>query len=154
MEMTTQELQQTIIVGRHTESSIANDQTRALFQSFMPNRNKIAHRLNDKVLDIQLYPDGYFDSFQPAVAFTKWAAVAVSSVDELPDGMESMLIEAGLYAQFLHQGPMTDSAPFEYIYREWLPTAPYLLDRRPHFDVMSVDPDHSGQEIWIPIRHK
>jgi AraC family transcriptional regulator len=61
-----------------------------------------------------------------------------------------------MYAVFDYKGLNTDSSIFIYIFTEWLPGSIYVLDERPHFEVLGEkyknnDPD-SEEEICIPIK--
>jgi len=71
--------------------------------------------------------------------------------------MEFYIVPSGLYAVFIHTGAAS-TAPktFEYIFETWLPNSEYLLDNRPHFEILggkykNEDPS-SEEEIWIPIK--
>jgi AraC family transcriptional regulator len=72
--------------------------------------------------------------------------------------METYTLPGGLYAVFFYKGLNTDTSIFEYIHRTWLPNSNYLLDNRPHFEILgekykNADPN-SEEEIWIPIKLK
>lgn len=76
----------------------------------------------------------------------------------MPNEMETFTLTAGLYAVFDYKGSSADNRIFQYIFGVWLPNSVYLLDDRPHFEVLgdkykNADPD-SEEEIWIPIRTK
>jgi AraC family transcriptional regulator len=47
---------------------------------------------------------------------------------------------------------------FKYIFEEWLPSAIYGLDNRPHFEILGAkyknNDDSSEEEIWIPVKLK
>ena len=65
-------------------------------------------------------------------------------------------IAGGLYAMFEYKGSSKDNSIFQYIYTSWLPNSTYVLDDRPHFEVLGKkyknnDPN-SEEEIWIPIK--
>ena len=88
--------------------------------------------------------------------FEKWAAVEVSDFSNVPDGMKTFLLKGGLYAIFVHKGSSTDNSTFDFIYSTWLPNSDYILDNRPHFEILGKkyrnnDPS-SEEEIWIPVR--
>lgn len=105
---------------------------------------------------MQVYPSDYYQSFSPTKPFEKWAAVEVSSLETIPDGMASFILPAGLYAVFEYKGSSADHSIFQYIFSEWLPQSAYLVDDRPHFEVLGPkyknnDPN-SEEEIWIPIK--
>ena len=77
----------------------------------------------------------------------------------MPEAMETFVLPGGLYAVFDYRGSSGDAARiFRYIFAEWLPASDYLLDERPHFEVLGEryknnDP-HSEEEIWIPVEIK
>jgi AraC family transcriptional regulator len=68
-------------------------------------------------------------------------------------------LNEGLYAVFLYKGAASAAAPFyQYIFQTWFPNSEYLLDNRPHFEILGEkyknnDPA-SEEEIWIPIKPK
>jgi AraC family transcriptional regulator len=42
----------------------------------------------------------------------------------IPEGMETLVLPAGLYAVFIHKGPAsTGPATYQYIFETWLPGA-------------------------------
>lgn len=90
--------------------------------------------------------------------FEKWAAIEVSSFDNVPEGMDTYTLKGGLYAVFDYKGLSTDNSIFVFIFGTWLPNSDYLLDNRPHFEILgdkykNGDPN-SEKEIWIPIKLK
>ena len=90
--------------------------------------------------------------------FEKWAAIEVSNFDNVPDEMETYTLESGLYAVFNYKGLNTDNRIFIYIFGTWLPNSDYLIDGRPHFEVLGDKyrngDSSSEEEIWIPIKPK
>ena len=144
------------LVGKHMITSFAKDNTRQLWQSFMPDRNKIINKVNQDLFSLQVYPEGYFTAFDPNIPFEKWALVEVGDDDSVPENMETFLFTGGLYAVFNHIG--MDISIFNYIYSIWIPASNYLLDNRPHFEILGEKYKQgsplSEEEIWIPIRPK
>lgn len=143
-------------MGISLKMSVVNDVTAKLWSSFMPRGKEIRNRVGGNFISLQEYPLNYHVFFNPAVVFRKWALAEVSSIDQVPEGMDVFTIEGGLYAVFDYKGTHTDSRIFEYIYAEWLPKSEYVLDDRPHFEVLGAtynnnDPN-SEEEIWIPIK--
>ena len=72
--------------------------------------------------------------------------------------METFSLAGGLYAVFDYKGSSNDPSIFQFIFGTWLPSSDYVLDDRPHFEVLgdkykNNDPN-SEEEIWIPIRQK
>ncbi len=146
------------LAGKRLTTNFVRNRTIELWKSFMPQRHQIRNTLNQNLYSLQIYDSRYFKDFKPANDFEKWAAVEVASFDHLPEGIESFTLESGLYAVFLHKGRSTDTSTFHFIFSKWLPASPYLLDERPHFELLGEkyrndDPD-SEEEIWIPIKKK
>lgn len=143
------------VIGKRMEMSQAADQTPALWQRFMPHKKNIPGAGN--LISTNLYPAGYFNRFDPAARFEKWAATEVAGPAEPPDGLESFIIPAGLYAGILYRGlPQDFFATGRYVYSEWLPQSGYAMDQRPHFFVMGHRYKHndpsSEEEFWIPVK--
>lgn len=129
-----------------------------LWKSFMPYKNSIVNACNNDLISLAVYPPSYFEKFSPATNFERWAAVEVSDFDNVPDNMETFILPEGLYAVFHYKGSADSSSIFQYIFGTWLPASEYMLDHRPHFEVLGEkyknnDPD-SEEEIWIPVKHK
>ena len=49
----------------------------------------IKNKRNTDLISLQVYNPSYFNSFNPAAKFEKWAAVEVEGLDAIPDGMET-----------------------------------------------------------------
>ncbi len=145
------------LVGKRIATSLAQNRTGELWRSFMPHRKLISRTVDSSLYSVQLYGDGYFNSYNPAAEFEKWAAVQVTGFENLPDGMEALTIPAGLYAVFIHKGPAADGPKtFQYIFTQWLPHSGYVVDNRPHFEVMGekykADSPDSEEELWVPVK--
>lgn len=153
------EIRSKICLGKCIEMSLTDNRVGQLWQSFMPLIKSIHHRKNTEILSVQIHPKDYFVSFDPSKTFEKWAVIELSSKPEItPEGMRLLEIPAGLYAVFHYKGLSTDNAIFKYIFNEFLPSSKYMLDDRPHFEVLgekykNMDPN-SEEDIYIPIRLK
>lgn len=146
------------LVGKRLVMSLSDNKTGELWRSFMPRRKEISNNLTSDLISMSLYKPSYFADFKLSNEFEKWAAVEVSDFDRVPNDMEAIALPAGLYAVFNYKGSSTDNGIFQFIFGVWLPKSAYLLDDRPHFEVLgerykNADPD-SEEEIWIPIRAK
>lgn len=144
------------LVGKCLGMSLLNDKTGELWNGFIPLVNTISNKSTEDKISLQLYPNTYFDSFDPNLGFVKWAAVEVTDFKGMPEDFETFVLAGGLYAVFDYRGSSADKRIFEYIYTRWLPNSGYRLDDRPHFEVLGEkyknnDPD-SEEEIWIPIQ--
>jgi len=147
------------LVGKRETVSFAENKTQELWRGFMPRRKEIPFSIGTNLYSMQIYGASFFASFDPNTPFDKWAAVEVSEFGTAPFEMENYTLPSGLYAVFLYKGASSAGAKaFEYIFGTWLPKSEYLLDTRPHFEILGEkykydDPD-SEEEIWIPIRVK
>ncbi|MBA4852993.1 GyrI-like domain-containing protein [Emticicia sp. BO119] len=151
-------LQEKKLIGKRLKMSFADNKTGELWRSFMLNRKAIINTASIDLYSLQLYALDFFNPFNPHAAFEKWAAVEVADFDHIPDGMEAFTLNSGLYAVFLHKGSSTDNSTFQYIFSTWLPNSEYVLDDRPHFELLgdkykNADAD-SEEEIWVPIVRK
>ena len=123
-----------------------------------PRKKEIKHSINDDLYSVEIYPNtSFFQNFNPTQVFEKWAAIAVSQVEEIPEEMQSLTLPEGLYAVFSYKGkPSEAMETFKYIYSEWLPNSGYVMDSRPYFALMGAKykgehPD-SEEEFWVPIK--
>ena len=128
-----------------------------LWGKFMPRGNEIQNALGADLFNIQINPENF--DFNPQTKFVKWAVVPVSDFDFLPEGMQTLIVEEGLYAVFNHVGDASKAREtFGYIFGVWLPNSEYEIDNRPHFEILGEKyknnaPD-SEEEIWIPVKRK
>lgn len=144
------------LVGKKLSMTLAENKTGELWRSFMPRRKEIANNLTSDLISMQVYHKSFRGDVNQK--FEKWAAVEVNNFDQVPDEMETFALEGGLYAVFDYKGLSTDHSIFIYIFGTWLPGSDYLIDDRPHFEVLGEkykngDPN-SEEEIWIPIKPK
>jgi AraC family transcriptional regulator len=151
-------LPQTLLVGHSLEMTVLSDRTRELWMGFGPKIKHIEHRANPNRYSLEVYPDlDYFRQFDPNKKFQKWAAVAVSNSENLPEGMEELHLTEGQYAVFTYRQRMgTPQEFYRRIYMEWLPQSGHKLAHRPHIAIMGpeydpTDPD-SDETLWIPVQ--
>ncbi len=142
--------------GKRLTMSFAGNRTGELWQSFMPRRSEIANAVGTELYSMEVYPPGFFRTFDPDAQFEKWATVEVTSFDNLPEGLETLTAPAGQYAVFIHHGPASEAIiTYTYIFQTWLPGSEFRLDDRPHFAMMGEkykdENPNSEEEIWIPV---
>ena len=123
----------------------------------MPRRKEIQNVIGTELYNIQINPENF--DFQPDSPFVKWAAVPVCSFEEIPNGMETLEIQEGLYAVFNYKGDQSNVATFfNAIYTEWLPNSDYVLGSHPQFEILGEkyknNHSDSEEEIWIPVKRK
>ncbi len=146
------------LIGNRIKMSLVDYKVMALWKNFMPRRKEITKTLTSDLISISVYEPAYFTNFNAVNEFEKWAAVEVSDFEDIPNGMETFILPAGLYAVFEYKGLSTDHSIYQYILGTWLPHSCYDLDDRPHFEVLGEkyknnDPA-SEEEIWTPIKPK
>jgi AraC family transcriptional regulator len=147
------------LVGHRIQMSFAHNETPNLWRGFMPKRNLIKHSCGTDLISMQIYSPNFFNPFDPHKTFTKWATTEVSSFEDLPEGLETVILPSGLYAVFAYKGSYENAADtFQQILGLWLPNSSYWLDDRPHFEIIGEKyknghPD-SEEEIWIPVCEK
>ncbi len=147
------------LIGAKVRCSLKKEKTGSLWQHFMPKRNLIKNKVNkDYISGIRFYEPLDINTFNEETEFEKWAAVEVSEIEAVPEGLEALEIQGGKYAVFIHKGLSGDfQKTKEEILRTWLPDSVYQLDDRVHFDVMGEkyygpSDANSEEEIWIPVK--
>ena len=152
-------LPKTHLVGMQRQMSRNNDQTPQLWQSFMPRRKEIVGADLSAIYSVNIYPENYSPAtFSFDHIFTKWAAVKVSSEENVPEGMELFTLPEGKYAVFQHKGPIPKFIEnIMFIFNEWLPNSGFELDHRPHFELLPANypgpmDSNAEEEIWVPIK--
>ena len=160
MEPRIEKIEETKLIGNKTKMSFVNNKTMELWQSFMPKRKEVNNPVGTELYSVELYNDRmFFKNFDPTKEFEKWAAIKVNEFDNVPNGLETLIIPKGEYAVFHYKGkPSEAQSTYQYIYGQWMPNSEYDLDDRPHFALMGEkykgeDPE-SEEEFWIPIRKK
>ncbi len=147
-------------IGQRISMSIANNKTRELWRNFMPRRNEINYKVSTDFFSLQKYPSNFnFTNFNVNAEFEKWALIEVDNFDEVPQGVETFILEGGIYAAFIYKGNANNAAEFfKNIFTKWIPELGYEIDSRPHFEILGDkykrDSDDSEEEIWIPIKLK
>lgn len=146
------------LVGKRLTMSFANYNVGELWRIFLPVRKEITNNLTNDMISLVVYKPTHFTDFKPTNEFERWATVEVADFDNVPIEMETFVLAAGLYAVFNYKGLSTDNSIFQYIFGTWLPGSDYVLDNRPHFEVLgdnyrNNDPT-SEEEIWIPVKAK
>ena len=148
------------LVGMRTKTTLNNSKTVSLWKQFMPKKKEIKNLMNNWHYSVQRYEsDLKMEEFTPDIFFETSAAVEVKSFAEIPQDMESFVIQEGAYAVFMHRGATdTFHKTADFIFNVWLPNSEYELDNsRKHFEIMKekyLGPDNqsSEEEVWVPIK--
>jgi AraC family transcriptional regulator len=157
MEPRIELLKERKLVGLSSKMSLADNTTPLLWKGLMTRRREITNNVNEDLISMQVYDQSLdFSKFTPQTIFDKWATVEVANFDHVPKDMQTFVLPEGHYAVFIHRGLPSDfPKTARYIFGEWLPKSNYLLDNRPHFEVLGAkykdnDPS-SEEEVWVPI---
>lgn len=155
------EIEKKLLLGHSINTSLAENATFSLWSKFMAQQSTIKNKLNTDLYSVEVFSKGLdFREFTPQTQFEKWAAVEVSDFNDVPEDMQKLTIDSGLYAVFIHHGPASEfPKTAHYIHGQWMPQSEYQLDDRPHFEIMTEDykgPTHpdAEEEIWVPIKKK
>lgn len=156
------ELSPKTLVGLSMEMTYATSSlTGKLWGTFMPRRNEVTGTVSSDKYSLQKFEIGFdWYSSNPDTRFIKWAAMEVENKSVVPDGMEVLDLEGGLYAVFIHKG-LSSQFPqtLQYILGEWMPTSGYEPDgSRPQYELLGEKyknnhPD-SEEEVWFPIKKR
>lgn len=146
------------LVGYSLEMSFNDNSTVEMWSTFMPRRKEVKNTAGTDLFNLQFYPKDFFTFFNPGAQFKKMAAVAVSAVEDIPEGMGELLLPGGKYAVINYKGSGEDfHLIITYILRDWLPRSGFKLDySRPHFEILGEKYKRghadSEEEIYIPIK--
>jgi AraC family transcriptional regulator len=147
------------LIGKRLTMSFARYNVGELWKSFMPRRKEIKNNLTNHLISLVVYKPTHFIDFKPTNEFERWAAIEVADFENVPSEMETFVLPSGQYAVFIHKGDATEfQKTSQNIYSVWLPSSEYVLDDRPHFEILgdkykNNDPN-SEEEIWIPIKKR
>ncbi len=144
------------LIGTKLIMSFTNYKISELWRDFLPRQKEISNRISNDMISLAIYSPSHFKYFDSNNEFEKWAAVEVSEYENIPTNMQPLILTSGLYAVFEYQGLNSDNSIYNYIYNKWLPSSNYILDNRPHFEVLGEkyrnNDISSEEEIWIPVR--
>ncbi|MDN5201914.1 AraC family transcriptional regulator [Fulvivirgaceae bacterium BMA10] len=147
------------LVGIRLKTSKVDNRIPLLWQTFMKRIHEIKYNKNTGRYGLHPYDSELtMESLSETWEFEKWATVEVTDPDQVPEGMETYILQAGKYAVFSHKSGITGiQMSFEYIYGTWLQNSEYQLDARDDFERYGEkfygheNPD-SEVEFWIPIK--
>lgn len=147
-----------LIVGKSLEMTLKKDGTEFLWKSFLPFLTVLGNRTGSGLISMQIYPGGLdTENFNENTRIHKWAGAEVDAFLDVPEELDTHVIEEGLYAVFLHRGPASAfPRTAAFIYGHWLPRSGYRLDNREHFELLPPgyrpDDPNATEEVWIPIK--
>lgn len=144
------------LMGLKMEMSLTENKTGNLWKEFMTLLNAAEKNARPDLYSLQIYSPNYFKNFNPSQTFMKWALVEETASHIQNSSFEKFHLQEGVYAVFEHKGH--DTSVFQRIYAEWLPQSAYVLDDRPHFELLgekyNLNDSESEEQIFIPVRQK
>jgi len=148
-----------ILVGNRMTVTMATDNPVLLWQPFKMKLKEIRNAQPDRFYSVQTFEGEDFSTFDVNTEFTKWAAVEVLELGNIPEGMEVIRIPKGLYATVVHYSTAAEfRKTTDFIYRQRLPESKYELDNRPHVTMMPHDykPDdpNAAELVCVPVKPK
>lgn len=124
------------------------------------NKAKIQNRKDSQFL-LGINDYSLFEKNDEQPVFRYIAAAQVSSVDQIPRGMQVFSLPASRYVVFTFRGKNEDSLQpvVEYIYGQWFPEAECHLNENNMYDFAKYgeDVDEAGEseiQFWVPILYK
>ncbi|WP_224491079.1 GyrI-like domain-containing protein [Robertkochia flava] len=149
------------IIGIKRSFEACRIQPQEPWMKFMPLLKTLASGRADSYLyavqEYQTNPDS--PQYGPATIIHFWAGIRMrNEANLLPKEVESLTVTSGSYAVFLHRGPAREfSKTMDDILNGWLPDSGYVLEQRPHLQVMTPEykgPEHpdAEEEVWVPVR--
>lgn len=126
-----------------------------LWSGFRPYRDLIKNRASDESF-------GIYECYKEdgdKVNFSYICSAAVTSFDDVPEGMITRELAPQMYAKFIHKGSIADlDKTLKYIWGSWLPKSDYEYEEKPDFELYPsnynvMDPN-CEMALHIPVRLK
>lgn len=154
------ELKALTLLGMSIRTSLSENKTFELWSGFKPKVKHIQNKASGLFYSVQEYQKGLtMEKFSPTTLFQKWAAVEVTASENVLPDLETLHLEGGKYAMFIHKGPASAfNQTAQFIFGTWLPNSVYELDDRAHFERFDEryhpNDQLAEEEIWVPIKEK
>lgn len=143
-----------MVVGMKYYGSNNNNEIPELWKRFRPRMDEIKNAVNGNVaMGVCEFVDNLTDESK----FTYFACLEVSSLEDIPRGMEGFTVEKNKYAVFTHKGSVDRLGDtYEYIYGSWLPKSEYEPAKSHDFEYyderFNPGDENSELDIYIPIK--
>ncbi len=112
------------------------DGTQFLWESFLQNwKSKIA---SCDLISLQVYPEHYFEAYNPELNFVKWAGFIGNQDVEKPEELNKLIVPGGLYAQFEIPLGTNGFSFFSAVFSQWIPQSGYGISNRPHYEIFDL----------------
>jgi len=160
MEVRIENIAEIKLAGMKANMQMSDNKTFELWHKFMSHKKYILNNISEDLYSVQLFnPELKLENFNQNTYFTKWAAIEVADFETIEPFFETLIIPNSMYASYLFIGtPDQFPASFQQFISNWLMPSQYILDERPHFQIMGKnyrnnDPN-SEEMVFIPIKMK
>jgi AraC family transcriptional regulator len=152
-------LDELTVVGMVTKTTMKNNVIPALWKKFNLAKEQIRNVVKDSPgYGICLYDPTYHTTdFTIESEYEYLAALAVTKLTEIPEGMISRIIPKQKYAVFTHKGALdTLQHTYDFIYGTWELKSGYKVAKADDFEVYDQRFDPAGtpeseMDIYVPI---
>jgi AraC family transcriptional regulator len=154
------ELDDMTVVGLSSIVSMKCNLIPQLWERFMPRGTEIKHvAIPGVALEVsydmeKISKEGEKEDW----LFFDLVGYAVSSTEDIPEGMAYKIVPAHKYAKFVHKGPISKiMETYNYIYQEWLPESGHEQDMEAcgveWYDYrFKMESEDSQFDIYVPIK--
>ncbi len=154
------EIGSVMLIGLRGKSSLKNNRLPSMWRTFnarVPEIRNLAGGIRGYgVCEV----DSEFDlnQFDETTESSHFIGAEVSSLAEVPGGMQTKILHGGKYAVFTHKGRLDAlSMTYDYIWGTWVLCSGYEIDLRDDFEFyderfLGPDLDASEFDIYIPIK--
>jgi AraC family transcriptional regulator len=154
------EIDPVMLVGLRGRSSLSDNKLFAMWQTFNTRVSEIQNLAAGQRGFGVCEADPGFDLslFDESTESSHFIGAEVTSIAEVPEGMEMKVLNGGRYAVFTHKGRLdTLSMTYEYIWGTWVLCSGYEIDLRDDFEFyderfLGPDQDASEFDIYLPIK--
>jgi AraC family transcriptional regulator len=154
------EIDPVMLNGLRGKSSLKNNKLFSMWKAFDSRVSEIPNLESGRRGYGICEADPEFDLslFDETTESSHFIGAAVSSLAEVPEGMQTKILNGGKYAIFTHKGRLdTLSMTYEYIWGTWVLCSGYEIDQRDDFefyDERFLGPDQEASEfdIYVPLK--
>ena len=143
------------VIGLKYYGENQNKEITKLWDDFLPKMDSIKNRINLSTCYGICYPE----EDHTKKNFEYIAAVEVSDIDDIPEGMVGRTIPKQTYAVFTHKGSLDNlTETYQAIYAIWQPKSGRELIKAPDFEFYDErfhadNPEKSALDLYIPIQN-
>lgn len=149
-----------MLIGFRGKSSLKNNKLFSMWNSFNSRvaeiQNLVGVQRGYGVCEVD--PEFDLNLFDESTESSHFIGAEVSSLAEVPEGMQTKTLNGGKYAVFTHKGKLdTLAMTYDYIWGTWVLCSGYEIDLRDDFEFyderyLGPDQETSEFDIYIPVK--